>query len=163
MSHGGVTGGARGYERLADCGNDLQAPWQQHDLTAAGVQTTKGQYKVFILPLRTTALLAEIIRGARSRSPRRTAISRKGVNSVRPPTNYTASYKLALLNVCVQLRTNRRQQWGGGTFLPYRTDDQVAPGLVAVNGTHRLPDALAPLINVRSGAEGDTQTPNVTK
>ena len=31
------------------------------------------------------------------------------------------------------------------------------------NGTHRLPDALAPLINVRSGAEGDTLTPNVTK
>ena len=36
-------------------------------------------------------------------------------------------------------------------------------GMVAVNGTHRLPDALAPLINVRSGAEGDKQTPNVTK
>jgi len=34
---------------------------------------------------------------------------------------------------------------------------------VAVNGTRRLPDALAPLINVRSGAEGDKQTPNVTK
>ena len=35
--------------------------------------------------------------------------------------------------------------------------------MVAVNGTHRLSDALAPLINVRSGAEGDMQTPNVTK
>ena len=35
--------------------------------------------------------------------------------------------------------------------------------IVAVNGTHRLPDALAPLINVRSGAEGDKLTPNVTK
>ena len=32
-----------------------------------------------------------------------------------------------------------------------------------MNGTHRLPDALAPLINVRRGAEGDTQTPNATK
>ena len=32
-----------------------------------------------------------------------------------------------------------------------------------MNGTHRLPDALAPLINVRRGAEGDTPTPNVTK
>ena len=31
------------------------------------------------------------------------------------------------------------------------------------NGTHRLPDALAPLMNVRRGAEGDKQTPNVTK
>ena len=30
-------------------------------------------------------------------------------------------------------------------------------------GTHRLPDALALLINVRSGAEGDKSTPNVTK
>ena len=35
--------------------------------------------------------------------------------------------------------------------------------ILAVNGTHRPPDALAPLINVRSGAEGDKQTPNVTK
>ena len=49
-----------------------------------------------------------------------------------------------------------------GTLLPCRTDDQVAR-MVAVNGTHRLPDALAPLINVRRGAEGDKQTPNVTK
>ena len=30
-----------------------------------------------------------------------------------------------------------------------------------MNGTHRPPDALAPLINVRRGAEGDKQTPNV--
>ena len=35
--------------------------------------------------------------------------------------------------------------------------------MAAVNGTHRPPDALAPLMNVRSGAEGDKQTPNVTK
>ena len=49
-----------------------------------------------------------------------------------------------------------------GTMLPCRTDDQVVR-IVAVNGTHRLPDALAPLINVRRGAEGDKQTPNVTK
>ena len=49
-----------------------------------------------------------------------------------------------------------------GTSLASRTDSQVAR-IVAVNGTHRLPDALAPLINVRSGAEGDKQTPNVTK
>ena len=49
-----------------------------------------------------------------------------------------------------------------GTSLPCRTDNQVAR-IVAVNGTHRLPDALAPLINVRSGAEGDKRTPNVTK
>ena len=49
-----------------------------------------------------------------------------------------------------------------GTFLPYRTDDQEVR-IVAVNGTHRLADALAPLINVRRGAEGDTPTPNVTK
>ena len=35
--------------------------------------------------------------------------------------------------------------------------------IVAVNGTHRPPDALAPLINVRSGADGDKTTPNVTK
>ena len=35
--------------------------------------------------------------------------------------------------------------------------------IVAVNGTHRPPDALAPLINVRSGAEADKLTPNVTK
>ena len=40
-----------------------------------------------------------------------------------------------------------------GTMLPCRTDDQVVR-IVAVNGTHRLPDALAPLINVRSGARG---------
>ena len=40
-----------------------------------------------------------------------------------------------------------------------RTDNQVAR-IVAVNGTHRPPDALAPLINVRRGAEGDKQTPN---
>ena len=39
----------------------------------------------------------------------------------------------------------------------------VCVRIVAVNGTHRPPDALAPLINVRSGAEGDKQTPNVTK
>ena len=37
-----------------------------------------------------------------------------------------------------------------GTMLPCQTDDQVAR-IVAVNGTHRLPDALAPLINVRRG------------
>ena len=49
-----------------------------------------------------------------------------------------------------------------GTTLPCRTDSQVAR-IVAVNGTHWLPDALAPLINVRSGAEGDKLTPNVTK
>ena len=47
-------------------------------------------------------------------------------------------------------------------MLPCRTDSQVAR-IVAVNGTHRLPDALAPLINVRRGAEGDKSTPNVTK
>ena len=34
--------------------------------------------------------------------------------------------------------------------------------MLAVNGTHRLPDALAPLINVQSGAEGDKPTPNVS-
>ena len=58
----------------------------------------------------------------------------------------------------------RQTGWGlfFGTTLPCRTDDQVAR-IVAVNGTHRLPDALAPLINVRSGAEGDKLTPNVTK
>ena len=61
----------------------------------------------------------------------------------------------------------RQQGWGmfPGTFLASRTDSQVAR-IVAVNGTHRPPDALAPLINVRfvrSGAEGDKQTPNVTK
>ena len=49
-----------------------------------------------------------------------------------------------------------------GTSLASRTDSQVSR-IVAVNGTHRLPDALAPLINVRRGAEGDRQTPNVTK
>ena len=49
-----------------------------------------------------------------------------------------------------------------GTLLPCRTDDQVVR-IVAVNGTHRLPDALAPLINVRSGTDGDKPTPNVTK
>jgi len=56
-------------------------------------------------------------------------------------------------------------EWVGpvpGAMLPCRTDDQVVR-IVAVNGTHRLPDALAPLINVRSGAERDKQTPNVTK
>ena len=58
----------------------------------------------------------------------------------------------------------RQTGWGlfPGTSLPCRTDDQVVR-IVAVNGTHRLPDALAPLINVRRGAEGDKQTPNVTK
>ena len=58
----------------------------------------------------------------------------------------------------------RQRGWGlfPGTSLASRTDDQVAR-MVAVNGTHRLSDALAPLINVRSGAEGDKQTPNVTK
>ena len=40
-----------------------------------------------------------------------------------------------------------------GTLLPCRTDSQVAR-IVAVNGTHRPPDALAPLINVRRGADG---------
>ena len=40
------------------------------------------------------------------------------------------------------------------TSLPCRTDDQVAR-IVAVNGTHRPPDALAPLVNVRRGADGD--------
>ena len=49
-----------------------------------------------------------------------------------------------------------------GTSLPCRNDDQVL-WIVAVNGTDRLPDALAPLIYVRRGAEGDKQTPNVTK
>ena len=49
-----------------------------------------------------------------------------------------------------------------GSLLTCRTDDQVAR-IVAMNGTHRLPDALAPLINMRRGAEGDKQTPNVTK
>ena len=50
----------------------------------------------------------------------------------------------------------RQRGWGSfpSTLLPCRTDDQVA-WIVAVNGTHRLPDALAPLINVRSGADGD--------
>ena len=51
-------------------------------------------------------------------------------------------------------------------MLVCRTDDQVVR-IVAVNGTHRPPDALAPLINVRSGAEGDKSThqmsPNVTE
>ena len=58
----------------------------------------------------------------------------------------------------------RQSGWGvfPGTSLASRTDDQVAR-IVAVNGTHRLPDALAPLMNVRHGAEGDKQTPNVTK
>jgi len=39
----------------------------------------------------------------------------------------------------------RQSGWGlfPGTMLPCRTDDQVAR-MVAVNGTHRLPDALAP-------------------
>jgi len=32
-----------------------------------------------------------------------------------------------------------------------------------MNFFHRFPDALAPLINVRRGAEGDTPPPNVTK
>ena len=32
-----------------------------------------------------------------------------------------------------------------GTSLPYRTDDQVAR-IVAVNGTHRPPDTLEPLM-----------------
>ena len=32
-----------------------------------------------------------------------------------------------------------------GTLLPYRTDDQVVR-IVAVNGTHRPPDALEPLM-----------------
>ena len=49
-----------------------------------------------------------------------------------------------------------------GTLLASRTDSQVSR-IVAVNGTHRLHDALAPLINVRSGAEGDKLTPNVTQ
>ena len=65
---------------------------------------------------------------------------------------------------CVQTdRQTGQRGWGlfPGTSLPCRTDDQVAR-IVAVNGTHRLPDALAPLINVRRGAEGDRQTPNVT-
>ena len=58
----------------------------------------------------------------------------------------------------------RQRGWGmfPGTSLPYQTDDQVV-WIVAVNGTHRPPDALAPLINVRRGAEGDKQPPNVTK
>ena len=58
----------------------------------------------------------------------------------------------------------RQRGWGmfPGTMLPCRTDSQVAR-IVAVNGTHRLPDALAPLINVRRGAERDNSTPNVTK
>ena len=45
-----------------------------------------------------------------------------------------------------------------GTMLPcWRTNSQVAR-IVAVNGsTRRLPDVLAPVINVRSGAEGDKQ------
>ena len=56
----------------------------------------------------------------------------------------------------------------GGACSPVpRCQPDQQPGrlrIVAVNGTHRLPgDALAPLINVRSGAEGDKQTPNVTK
>ena len=58
----------------------------------------------------------------------------------------------------------RQRGWGmfPGTLLASRTDSQVTR-IVAVNGTHRPPDALAPLINVWSGAEGDKQTPNVTK
>ena len=44
-----------------------------------------------------------------------------------------------------------------------RRDGVQVARTVAVNDTHRLPDALAPLTNVRRGAEGDKQTPNVTK
>ena len=47
------------------------------------------------------------------------------------------------------------------TALPDRRPGRLR--IVAVNGTHRPPDALAPLINVRSGAEADKLTPNVTK
>ena len=68
-------------------------------------------------------------------------------------------------NVSHQMYKRKRQGWGlfPGTFLPCRNDSQVAR-IVAVNGTHRPPDALAPLINVRRGAEGaDKLTPNVTK
>ena len=41
----------------------------------------------------------------------------------------------------------RQRGWGmsPGTSLPCRTDDQVAR-IVAVNGTHRPPDALEPLM-----------------
>ena len=41
----------------------------------------------------------------------------------------------------------RQRGWGmfPGTLLPCRTDDQVAR-IVAVNGTHRPPDALEPLV-----------------
>ena len=41
----------------------------------------------------------------------------------------------------------RQPGWGlfPGTLLPCRTDDQVAR-IVAMNGTHRLPDALEPLM-----------------
>jgi len=53
-----------------------------------------------------------------------------------------------------------RQQGWFARYLPALPDQVVQ--IVAVNGTHRLPDALAPLINVRRGAEGDTPTPNVT-
>ena len=40
-------------------------------------------------------------------------------------------------------------------MLPCRTDNQVVR-IVAVNGTHQLPDALAPLKNVRRGADEET-------
>ena len=45
--------------------------------------------------------------------------------------------------------------------MPCRTDDRLAR-MAAVNGAHRPPDALAPLINVRREADGDKLKPNVT-
>ena len=72
---------------------------------------------------------------------------------------YTSNRFVTFRNVSLTHLVHGRPP--GGTSLPCRTDHQVAR-TVAVNGTHRLPDALAPLINVRRGAEGDKQTPNVT-
>ena len=57
-----------------------------------------------------------------------------------------------------------RQGGASPRYLTGQPDRQ--PGIIrmaAVNGAHRPPDALAPLINVRRGADGDKLTPNVTK
>jgi hypothetical protein len=76
----------------------------------------------------------------------------------RDPAWALACYRSRLYSIRLPVSESMCTQrgWGmfPGTLLASRTDSQVAR-IVAVNGTHRLPDALAPLINVRRGAEGD--------
>ena len=72
----------------------------------------------------------------------------------------TAEVYVCLNHIRLGVKATSKSYGWFARYLPALPDRRPGrPRTVAVNGTHRLPDALAPLINVRSGAEGDKLTP----